>query len=135
MPKLACTICAAPPDVLNAINAALKDGTKLRDLEKRTPFSRATLSRHHRACIPRRTLDNFRRFNPATDRAYVVWPGEPIPDGLRPNDIILRVQYEKIDLKTVGNPRAVAATPENLATFMEMADEENATRANQETKP
>jgi hypothetical protein len=122
MAKQSCSICAAPSDVLAAIDTALKKGEKLRDLEKRTPFSRSTLSRHGRACIPRQTLTNYRRFNPATDKAWVRWPGQPIPAGMRDNDVLLNVVYEHIDPREVGNPPALVSAA--LVTLAEIEDAE-----------
>lgn len=85
MAKQPCSICSAPPDVAAAVNESLRKQIKLRDLEKSSGFSRATLSRHSIKCIVRDTIANFKNknFNPYTDKIFVQWPGgQPIAYGL-----------------------------------------------------
>jgi hypothetical protein len=51
-----CSICAAPPEVVRAINAALSKKEKLRDLAARSGFSKSALVRHSNKCIVRDSI-------------------------------------------------------------------------------
>jgi hypothetical protein len=90
-----CSVCAAPPDVRAAVNDALAHREKLRDLEKRSGFSRSTLSRHGRRCIVRDTLAAHREKLGGGDRFFVVWPNAQVPADLPPDVWLAVVQYEK----------------------------------------
>lgn len=95
MAKGICSVCSAPGNVLQAVNDALARKEKLRDLEKRSGFSRSALSRHGRRCIAVQTLTTYRdnKFHPETDRAIVRWPNQTIP-ALGPNDWLVAVSFE-----------------------------------------
>jgi hypothetical protein len=108
-----CSICAAPVEVIGAINDALRKKEKLRDIEARAGFSRSALSRHSRNCIPKLILAEHkaRAAKPRSGRHVVQWPPAgtlTTLDGpgerskqitiasteLRPDDILLVVEYE-----------------------------------------
>jgi hypothetical protein len=60
MAKGTCSVCAAPPAVQAAINAQLEKRVPLRKIAAESAFSRASLSRHARACISRRLVNEHR---------------------------------------------------------------------------
>jgi hypothetical protein len=107
MAKLSCTICSSPPDVRNAIDEALYKKEKLRDLEKRCAFSRATLSRHSRRCLPKNTLEAHRtrgRFNQYKHRIWIAFPDcEPylFADVTRPHRWSHLAKVEDKDIEDV----------------------------------
>lgn len=70
-----CSICAAPAEIQKAVNDSLKNRERLRDLSKRSGFSRSALSRHSRKCIRREVLAQHRSdyFQPG-DQIAVVYP-------------------------------------------------------------
>ena len=115
-------MCSAPPDVLDAVNAAIRAKEKFRDLAARTAFSRASLHRHASKCISRDAVAAHKagKFNPVSDLLWTQWPdGEitlqgvphdfqkPIPVEPRGNDTIIRVQFEP-----AVAPRAVKVSPD-----------------------
>jgi hypothetical protein len=51
-----CSICSAPREIQNAVNSQLGKRVPLRKIAAESAFSRASLSRHARACLSRRTL-------------------------------------------------------------------------------
>jgi hypothetical protein len=74
MAKGICSICSS--HVCAEINQALLKKEPLRELAKRSGFSRAALSRHGRNCIARDTIAFHRakKFNPLTQLAWAQWP-------------------------------------------------------------
>jgi hypothetical protein len=60
MAKGTCSICAAPVAVQAAINEQLEKRVPLRKIASESAFSRASLSRHARACISRRLVSEHR---------------------------------------------------------------------------
>lgn len=141
MAKGICSVCAAPPDVLAAVNDAIRKHEKFRDLAARTAFSRAALHRHSQKCVSRDTLSSHKsnRYDPRTDLLLIQWPGQlpalqGIPGGFLgtvrtspgPNDLVLRVEFE-------CEPRALEPTPDNLGKLFNMAILEDA-RRNQHAK-
>jgi hypothetical protein len=72
--KGTCSVCASP--IVAEINSALRAGEKLRDLEKRSGVSRASLSRHHRRCVSRDVMEKHRagRFDASKQLVFVKWP-------------------------------------------------------------
>jgi hypothetical protein len=60
MAKGTCSICAAPPEVQAAVNSQLERRIPLRKIASQSAFSRASLSRHARACISRRLVSEHR---------------------------------------------------------------------------
>ena len=111
----ACSICAAPPEVLKAVNEALGKKEKLRNVAKRSGFSKSTLGRHRLNCLPREIIASNRskRFNSASGQVFVSWPDDPsCPPDVRgkllndrgavvasleqitENDIVMNVVYE-----------------------------------------
>jgi hypothetical protein len=60
MAKGTCSVCAAPPAVQSAINEQLERRIPLRKIAAESAFSRASLSRHARACISRRLVSEHR---------------------------------------------------------------------------
>jgi hypothetical protein len=118
-----CGICSAPQAVRAAIDAALTAQPRvksLRELENETAFSRATLSRHFRRCLPKAVMLEHRaktKINVAGSkrRTIVAWPDVPLcegrrltimgecgddgrptelpPEELKPTDILLRLAF------------------------------------------
>lgn len=86
-----CGICSAPENVRVAINAALMEQPRqksLRQLENETAFSRATLSRHFRRCLPKAVLLEHRsktKISAAGSRrrTIVALPDAPLFEGRR----------------------------------------------------
>jgi hypothetical protein len=87
-----CGICSAPENVRVAINAALMEQPRtksLRELENETAFSRATLSRHFRRCLPKAVMLEHRAktkinvSNRGGARTIVQWPDAPLCEGRR----------------------------------------------------
>jgi len=74
-----CSICSAPPEVLAAVNEALRKREKFRDLAERTGFSRASLHRHSKRCVPRDTLAQYKARTAVipSGRTIVAWPARP----------------------------------------------------------
>jgi hypothetical protein len=136
-PYQTCTVCKAPPEVLEAINAAIRKREKFRDLAARTAFSRATLHRHSQKCLQRAALAEHkaRIVNAQSGRMIVQWPtgalsygGTPIhPEDLRQDDFLLVVRYEKRRASAYGN--LYSPTAEQIAELVEMAINEDAQRA------
>lgn len=122
-----CSICAAPAEVLTAINYALARHEKLRDIEKRSGFSKSSLHRHSNKCIPRNAIVSYKtvKLNSVGRRYVVQWPDgslttstvfdsrghaveqradQPLQrltfDQINPEtDIVLVVEYEKAIVK------------------------------------
>ncbi len=138
-PYQTCSICKAPPEVLAAVNEALRKREKFRDLAARTVFSRATLHRHSKKCLQRAALAEHkaRALNPRSGRMVVQWPtgalslygNKPIrPEDLLRDDFLFVVEYENIDAAAVGNPRGLSPTPENINRLHDLAIIEDAER-------
>jgi hypothetical protein len=99
-----CSICSAPPEIIELVNQAIRAHEKFRDLAARTAFSKAALHRHSQKCLPKITLadhaqkTNFAPFSP-------VWPlSDPAcppdvrnagPDKLADNVTLFIIEYEK----------------------------------------
>jgi hypothetical protein len=136
-----CSICSAAADIVAGVNAELlkppSERKNLRELERLSGFSRSALSRHGRNCIPEiRLALNREKTAPHSGREVVRWPdgkltlyGEPFPEtAIRDTDLIFVVEYAKTNPATVGNPRALPATEENVEAFHELALQEDAER-------
>jgi hypothetical protein len=77
MSKGDCKICASAPDVLVAINNAIRSREKFRDLAARTGFDKSTLHRHSQKCIPREILNTHKNvgyYNSRMHRLFIQWP-------------------------------------------------------------
>jgi hypothetical protein len=137
-----CSVCNAAGDVKSVVDAELLkppgERKNLRELARLSGFSRSALSRHTRKCIASIRLESYReKVSPTVGGRMVVrWPdgkltlyGEPFPEtAIRDTDLIFVVEYAKTNPATVGNPRALPATQENLAAFHELALQEDAER-------
>lgn len=110
--KKTCSICTAPAEVQDAVNAALSKNTKLRDLAAQSRFSKSALHRHSQRCLARQVLTQHRtaKFNERRDLIFVEFPGQPPilqtperPLGFEgvmritpaPNDLIIKVTFEQ----------------------------------------
>jgi hypothetical protein len=108
-----CSICSSL--VIQEINAALLRKERLRDLEKRSGFSRAALSRHSRNCIARDSIAEHKSkkaFNYRTQLIWTEWPDgslnvQAIPHDFQgtvgnapgPDDLIIKVSFESPEIK------------------------------------
>src|SRR6266403_1341268 len=77
MTKGVCSVCNAQPEVLEAVNAAIRAKEKFRDLAARTAFSRAALHRHASKCIPRHILTRDRELK--TTEGSKIITQTPVP--------------------------------------------------------
>jgi hypothetical protein len=107
MPRFICSICSAPPDVLQAVNNALLAGESGRKIAARSAFSKSALYRHRDKCIARTTLAKHRQLvTSEPGRHIVVWPSGDYTIAtprrepelfdictLQPHDIVIRVEY------------------------------------------
>jgi hypothetical protein len=122
-----CTICAAPPVVKTAVNAAPSKKEKMRDIAARGGFSKSAVHRHSQRYVWRDVLAACKtstRFDPHNQRIFVQWPDDPIciadtrskfvPDQIpRENDAILRVNMKSHSLSIptcLSNLRSQIAT-------------------------
>ncbi len=122
MAKGECSICGAGEAAKKAAEEAIGKKEPYRDIEKRSGFSRAALSRHKRKCMPRAVLAETkfwrRSGQPAANRVIVFWPdhrlvvhnsGKSISiDDLVENDIVVIVEYAPA-------PKPAEPAPENSA--------------------
>jgi hypothetical protein len=122
MTKGICSICDAP--VRAEIDAALRKGDPLRQLEARSGFSRSALSRHSRKCLAREAVAEHknRKVDLTTQLVWTEWPnGElvrlPAPYSFRgvlrdtpgENDVILKVEFA-----SPVAPRVIAEKPAEI---------------------
>jgi len=89
-----CSICSSRPDVVAAVNEALRNRTKLRDLAVQSGFSRASLSRHSQKCLLRSALaGNRQRKVVLRDRRIIVVLPRHALTGDR-EKLLLRTEYD-----------------------------------------
>ena len=120
MPKGICSICAAPPDVLEAVNRAIRAKENFRNLASRTSFSRAALHRHATKHVQRDILAAHKAeiFDARTQLLWSLFPDgslfrQQIPHGyvgeLRtepgPNDLILEIGYSRAVPERISTPK------------------------------
>src|SRR5579859_102476 len=55
-----CSVCVSPPAVRDAIESQVREGIKLRDIERQSGFSKSDISRHCRNCVARNELTRHR---------------------------------------------------------------------------
>lgn len=71
-----CSICAAPGDVLEAINRALRERKPLRALAVESGFTRSSLSRHSIRCMPREALARNKTLRGKSGRKIIEYVSE-----------------------------------------------------------
>lgn len=126
MAKGICSVCAAPPDVVQAVNEAIRKREKFRELAARTAFSRAALHRHSKKCIPRNILAEHkaRKFDNLRQIVWTKWfdgtlTRMPVPHDFRgelrsepgPGDVVLVVEFEPPVAKPAPAPDPPPALP------------------------
>lgn len=112
-----CSVCSAPPAILNLINAELAKETRLRDIQDICGIHRSSISRHSRKCVPKRKLNIFRDAKRAAANGnIVVWePGAPRPNA-GPNDYVYQIEYESAP---INNPAGLMPwTAESQIAFL-----------------
>jgi hypothetical protein len=117
-----CSICNAGREVASAIENAVRNRERFRDIEKRCGFSKSLISKHMRRCVPELNLQRTKPVDFSKTRVLITFDptcgGFP-DDGHRPveyfdwlrstpvpvdqidyeNDIVMEVSYEKpVDL-------------------------------------
>lgn len=113
---VACSICSAPSVVQAAIDEALSKKENLRDLARRSGFSRAGLSRHNRKCLRAAALADFARMRlNASGKIHVYFPPQAVPAAAQ-NDWIVEVTYDPPKEKTAA-PEPNKTAQESLAAF------------------
>lgn len=140
-PNQKCSICSAPLEVRQCVDAAIRSREKFRDLAARTPFSSSALNRHARKCIGKSVLNAYKAKSAAVAGRYLVrWPEDAAPDvagkcipmgrdqaippeELRPNDIVFVVRYRQTEFADYKNPAAL-----NTDDLHNQARAENAER-------
>jgi hypothetical protein len=109
-----CSLCSAPEGVRVYVESQVKAHRKLRDLEREVSFSKSTISKHMRRCIPKAQAHEHRhRMHIAHDALiFVLWPnGRVTCDSqtldasaalamLDPNrDVLIEVQFEEVPIR------------------------------------
>jgi len=118
MPKFECTVCKLQPADLAAVESALANGTKFRELAQQCGFSKSALHRHWSRCANRRRLaeiKNRRQGVKAETRIAVQWPGDPTPDA----DVVVAVSYDVLDRALLKNPAALGAAQREFGQPLE----------------
>jgi len=107
MPRPTCRICEAPGDARTIVDALLSQKIFLREIAKQTGFSKSSVHRHSRNCYIAGAAKSLQsvRFDPARDRVFVRWPGQPFDEAkLAKNDWIVNVVYEKLEVENPSAP-------------------------------
>ena len=123
-PNKTCSICAAPPDVVEAVNSQLARHVRMRDIASAAGFSKSAIHRHSQKCVPRQMLEQHKskKFNPRTMLAWYLWPDGTLTrqqishnflgivgDKPEPRDLVFKIKYEP--LPKPKPPKPVAVTP------------------------
>jgi hypothetical protein len=103
MPVKQCSICAKPPEVLEAINQQIHAGVSPLVIAKQIGIAKSILYRHRQKCLPRRVLETAASFVNALE--YVQWPDGTLRNfsnqqivqesELRGPVVIFRVKYPR----------------------------------------
>ena len=136
-----CSICSNP-ELAETINKMLYQKVQQADIALQTGVTKSTVGRHANSCyLTYRALRNKSKTVSTYGRMIVSWPttGERVltyfgdvlqPNEVRDDDLIIVVNYQKIRVADVGNPRAVPLNESTFESFLEAAIAEDAERAN-----
>jgi hypothetical protein len=102
MARFTCSICSAPPEVLQAVNAALRAGESGRKMAARNGFSKSAIYGHREKCLDRTVLRRHQQTKRFTSKTVVSvqWPGDDVPK----RDVVISVSYDAVDPADFKNP-------------------------------
>ena len=73
--KQICSVCSAPVEVQQAVNAALANRTKMRDIALAVGISKSSIHRHSQKCVTRTALNQYRgKREKQLGKTVVKWP-------------------------------------------------------------
>jgi hypothetical protein len=126
-----CSVCSlADANILDAINKAIREKKKFRDLAAQTGISKSTLQRHAAKCLPLEILARHKSagFDPLY-RFRTLWPGQELTE--LPNDsvCVFAVQYAPQCVASYGDLRNAPYSQENFSQWLALAVAEVAERA------
>lgn len=84
------------PGASEIVSGLLNQKLTLDEIEEKTGFDRNCIDRFKKKYWVRekaRGLKQSMLFNPDTDRIRTVWPGQPVPADMKPNDWLLEICY------------------------------------------
>jgi hypothetical protein len=117
MPRGQCSVCALPSDVRSYGEEMLATGKKqYREIVAMSPggASKSSWHRHMQNCFRRARFYNVGKPKGSFERLIVVWPNGEMALGsdsftgkFRDGDVLLRVTYEEVAIRKLGNPAAL----------------------------
>jgi hypothetical protein len=125
-----CSICSRPGGAA-IVNQLLYAGKhNLQEIADECGFSKSAVHRHSHGQCPqsfvsyRAAMVKSKGAKLVAGRMFVQWPGQPIPDEVKPNDVVLVVRYRETEFCDYRNPAALVsedllaeAHAENLQRF------------------